>query len=135
MKKISLILIGILLFSNISFAENFDNIQELTPEQKAQLTRIINTYKIQDSELESRINNYTNKIQEILADSDKTEEQRALLQGAYERNITTLKARRQALEKEKDDMYKSILSPEQYNQVLQIDIQEVLNDILKNKEN
>ena len=135
MKKIALLLM-IFAFgavSNSAFAEMFDNLENLTLEQKLKLTNIYQEYKLENDQLENRIMQYTNKINSLKNDPDKTPEQVSLLTGAYERNVQTLKSQQRLLEKTTDELYKLNMSAEQYQQfsAQKLQVQDAFNDFLK----
>lgn len=135
MKKTTLFLgIIALLASSVSvFAEGFDSLENITSAQKQKLTQIQYNYKQENNSLEMRIMDYNNKIAQVKNDPDKTPEQVTLLTSAYERNLSTLKTQQKILEQKTDAMYKSILTPEQYNQykAQQINVQDSFNNFLQ----
>lgn len=136
MKKYVLLII---LFCFLSYAapafsaDVFDTISGLTVEQKRQMSNIYNNYQIKNNELLMRILSYTDKIAQLKLNSDKTQEQIALLTGAYERNISTLKNQQEILTKETESLYKLILTQSQYKQyqALQINVQDAFNNFLQ----
>ena len=135
MKKTTLLIgiVALLASSSLAFAEGFDSLENITPAQKQKLTQIQYNYKQENNSLEMRIMDYNNKINQVKNDPDKTPEQVSLLTSAYERNLATLKAQQKVLEQRTDSMYKSILTPEQYNQykVQQINVQDSFNNFLQ----
>ena len=135
MNKIALILgiIGLFCVSNVAMADVFDSLENITPAQKQQISNVQNSFKIKNNDLEMRISNYTDKIARIQSDADKTQEQKSLLIGAYERNITTLKNQQNILQKETDAAYKSILTDNQYKQyqAMQLNVNESFNKFLQ----
>ena len=76
---------------------------------------------------------FTNKINQIKNDSEKTSEQILLLTGAYERNLTALKAQQQQLKNQSEEFYKSVLTEEQYKQyqLQQFQVDNAFNEFLK----
>lgn len=135
MKKTTLLLgiITILASSASVFAEGFDSLENITPAQKQKLTQIQYNYKQENNSLEMRIMDYNNKIAQVKNDKDKTPEQVSLLTSAYERNLSTLKTQQKILEQKTDAMYKSVLTPEQYNQykAQQLNVQDSFNNFLQ----
>ena len=135
MKKTTLFLgIIALLASSVSvFAESFDSLENITSAQKQKLTQIQYNYKQENNSLEMRIMDYNNKIAQVKNDKDKTPEQVSLLTSAYERNLSTLKTQQKVLEQKTDAMYKSVLTPEQYNQykAQQLNVQDSFNNFLQ----
>ena len=135
MKKTTLLLgiIAILASSASVFAYGFDSLENITPAQKQKLTQIQYNYKQENNSLEMRIMDYNNKIAQVKNDKDKTPEQVSLLTSAYERNLSTLKTQQKILEQKTDAMYKSVLTPEQYNQykAQQLNVQDSFNNFLQ----
>ena len=134
--KRTAILIGIatfFAFSGVVFAEGFDSLEGLTPAQMQKLTQIQYNFKQENNSLEMRIMDYNNKIAQVKNDKDKTPEQVSLLTSAYERNLSTLKTQQKILEQKTDAMYKSVLTPEQYNQykAQQLNVQDSFNNFLQ----
>ena len=124
MKKIVLMLLSVGLIGNIAMALNFDEIEGITPVQKQQLTQIQFNYEQKNNALDSRIKEYTKKMELVQADEDKTDAQKSLLAGAYERNLETLKAQQKILEQETNNLYMSILTEAQFNQLKNKEINE-----------
>ncbi len=116
MKKVILMLLTIGFINSSVIAISFDEIADITPAQKQQLTQVQFNYEQKNNALDSRIKEYTNKMELVQKDEDKTEAQKTLLAGAYERNLETLKAQQKILEQETDNLYKSILTEAQFNQ-------------------
>ena len=135
MKKTTLLfgVMAVLASSGIVFAEGFDSLDGITPVQMQKLTKIQYNFKQENNSLEMRIMDYNNKIAQVKNDPDKTPEQVTLLTSAYERNLSTLKTQQKILEQKTDAMYKSILTPEQYNQykAQQINVQDSFNNFLQ----
>ncbi|MBQ9245258.1 hypothetical protein IJ182_03215 [bacterium] len=135
MKKIFTILsiIGIISTYNIVYADAFDEITGITPVQKQKLNQIQYDYNQKSTALDARINEYTNKMNLVEKDTDKTPEQISLLKGAYERNLTTLKAQQKVLKKETDTLYKNILTEEQYKQYItnQTNVQDAFRNFVQ----
>lgn len=134
--KRTAILIGIatfFAFSGVVFAEGFDSLEGLTPAQMQKLTQIQYNFKQENNSLEMRIMDYNNKIAQVKNDKDKTPEQVSLLTSAYERNLSTLKTQQKILEQKTDSMYKSVLTPNQYNQyrLQQINVQDSFSNFLQ----
>lgn len=133
MKKALLFVLLVFLTSNVSFAEVFDNLTNLSPAQKDELTRTYQKYKTEYNSYETRIMEYTDKLNKLKSDSEKTPEQMAVLTGAYERNLTTLKAQQKKLEEETDAAYQSILTVDQYKEYKeqQVNTENAFNNFLK----
>lgn len=135
MKKLAIILglIGLFFVSNMSFAEDFDALEGLTAVQKQKLSQIQYSYKQSNDSLEMRIMEYNNKIAKVKADVEKTPEQVALLTGAYERNLSTLKTQQQILKQQTEAQYKAVMTDEQYAQfkAQQINVQEAFKNFLQ----
>ena len=76
---------------------------------------------------------WCNTFAQVKNDKDKTPEQVLLLTSAYERNLSTLKTQQKVLEQKTDAMYKSVLTPEQYNQykAQQLNVQDSFNNFLQ----
>ncbi len=113
MKKIILIL-SLLISMNFVLADSFDEIEGLTLPQKQKLTNIQFEFNQKNNNLNARIDEYTKKMDAVKNDEDKTEAQKSLLTGAYERNLETLKAQQRMLLTETENLYKSVLTEEQY---------------------
>ncbi len=136
MKKIwtvSLLTLVCMMFNFAFAADIFDALGNLTPEQKRQMSNIYNNYQIKNNELLTRILSYTDKIANLQLNSEKTKEQIALLTGAYERNISTLKNQQEILQKETDALYQLVLTSTQYKQFqeLQQKTQDAFNNFLQ----
>ena len=135
MKKLILFstVICLLCSANVVFAEDFDSLEGITAAQKQQLTQIQYNFKQENNSLETRIMEYNNKIEQVKNDKDKTTEQAALLTSAYERNLSTLKTQQKLLEQKTDNLYKSVLTDEQYNQykAQQTNVQDSFNKFLQ----
>lgn len=121
MKKLliiaSILCIGSAGTSVYAQIENFENLTNLNPEQSAQLAKIQENYKQRYNEIETNIMNYTDKLNRVKQDTDKTPEQLSILKEAYERNIDMLKKQKQLLEETTEAQYKTILNQEQYKQL------------------
>ena len=116
MKKVLLIL-GILITfisSDTVFAENIENTDSITPAELTRLNQIEFNCKQQVNQLETRIADYTRKIDIIKNDTNKNDAQKSILIGAYERNIETLKLQQKQFEREADALTKSLLGEEKY---------------------
>ncbi len=135
MKKYSLILaLSFLLSSiNICYAINIENISNLTPEQKTKIAEIQTAYTKEYNENETKIMDYTNKLNQIKADTEKTADQISILAGAYERNLIAIKARQQQLKNETEEQYHALLTEEQYKeyQMQQLQVDNAFNEFLK----
>ncbi len=135
MKKIKLFtaFLALLLTSNVVFAEMFDNLEGLTADQKQRLTNIYQGYKQENNELEMKIMDYTNKINRVKQDPDKSPEQVSLLTSAFERNIETYKSQQKLLEKTLNEQYKNVMTPEQYSQYAnqQVNVQDAFSKFLQ----
>lgn len=134
MKKLNLFLALLLVFSsfNFAFAIDLEKITNLTDDQKAKIAEVQSNFTKAYNDNETKIMEYTNKINQIKGDSEKTSEQISLLSGAYERNLTALKAQQQQLKNQTEDFYKSILTEEQYKQyqLQQFQVENAFNDFL-----
>lgn len=135
MKKSFLILsiMCLALTSNIVFADNFDNLQNITPVQKQKLTQIQFSFKEENNALDMRIMEYNNKLNQLKTSTDKSPEQISLLTAAYERNLSTLKEQQKQLEQKTDALYKSVMTPEQYSQykTQQVNVEDSFNKFLQ----
>ena len=135
MKKIKLFtaFLALLLTSNVVFAEMFDNLEGLTADQKQRLTNIYQGYKQENNELEMKIMDYTDKINRVKQDPDKSPEQVSLLTSAFERNIETYKSQQKLLEKTLNEQYKNVMTPEQYSQYAnqQVNVQDAFSKFLQ----
>ena len=133
MKKLFLSLLVAGLLSGAAFAEMFDNLTDLSPAQKDQLTRVYETFKIKNNELETKIMDYTNKLNQIKASTDKSAEQISLLTSAYERNLMVLNAQVKQLKENQDAAYKQILTDNQYKEysAQQLQVENAFSDFLR----
>jgi len=121
MKKsiISLISLLVLFVSAPAFANNFDTLDNLTPVQKQKLNQIFFNYKQQNNALQTDISSYQDKLNRLEKEISNTPDQKKLLKATYERNVQTLMKKQADLQKATDDMYKSVLTLEQYKQYQQ----------------
>lgn len=136
MKKALLLVLSLFIMlasAPVFAADIFDALEGLTAAQKQQISNIYNIYQIKNNELLTKILSYTDKIANLKLNSDKTQEQIALLTGAYERNITTLKNQQAILSKETDGLYKMVLTDSQYKQYqeLQLKAQNAFSNFLQ----
>lgn len=135
MKKLNLLLALLLIFSsfNFAFAIDLEKISNLTDDQKTKIAAFQTGYVKQYNDNETKIMDFTNKINQIKNDSEKTSEQILLLTGAYERNLTALKAQQQQLKNQSEEFYKSVLTEEQYKQyqLQQFQVENAFNEFLK----
>lgn len=135
MKKTGFILTLLLLFSSFGtvFAQDFDNISDLTQDQKDKLAEIQANYKKEYNTNESKIMEYTNKLNQIKTETDKTPEQITILTGAYERNLIAIKASQQQLKQKTEELYKSVLTETQYKQyqLQQNQVENAFSEFLK----
>ncbi|MCD7880054.1 MAG: hypothetical protein LUG16_09005 [Candidatus Gastranaerophilales bacterium] len=133
MKKTVLILSLICVFCSAAYADIFDNLTNLTPSQKQQLTIAHNAYKQENNSIETRIMDYNNKLAQLKNDKEKSESQISLLSSAYQRNLETLKSKQAQLQKDTDAKYKSIMTLEQYNQykAQEVNVQDSFNKFLQ----
>ena len=115
------------------FADEFDNLEGITPAQKEQITQIQLVYKQEYNDNETKIMDYTNKLNQIKQEVSTDPSQQALLIGAYERNINALKSRQEQLKLETNEKYKTVLTDKQYHQYLseQIKVENAFSDFLK----
>ncbi len=118
MKKnlLSFLLLSAFLFSGAVFAEMFDNLRNITPIQKQQLSNTYFEYKQRNNDLENKLSQYQSKLNQLQDEKDKTPTDISLLRSAYERNISVLKSQQAQLKKETDEKYKSIMTLEQYQE-------------------
>ncbi len=135
MKKL-LVFLSVLCLLNVglsSLADIFDNLENLSPSQKDELTRIYQKYKTENNTIETRIMEFTSKINSLKADTEKTPEQIAVLIGAYERNLSTLKDQQKQLTEETEVAYKTVMTAEQYKQFKeqQVNVQDAFNKFLQ----
>ncbi len=135
MKKLLTLFSSICILSMVSaaYADIFDNLQNLSPEQKSQLTRIYQKYKFENNNYETKIMEYTDKLSKVKEDTEKTPEQLSVLTGAYERNLATLKAQQKKLEEETESLYQTVMTQEQYKQYKeqQVNVQDAFNKFLQ----
>lgn len=135
MKKLSFLIAVFTIFSsaNLVFAEGFDNLDNLTFEQKLILTQIYQDYKAENNDLENQIMNYSDKISRLRQSTDKTPEQISLLISVYERNIETLKNQQTLLEKQTNKLYQDNMTPEQFMQYnnQQLNVQDAFSKFLQ----
>ncbi len=134
MKKFLLItLVVLFLSSNYVFAGNFDNLNGITPVQKQKLSQIQFRYKNDYNAIEQSLIDYNSKLSKLEQETDKSPSDIAMLKAAYERNIKTLKAQQLKLESDTDELYKSVLTEEQYKQyqTQKIQTQEAFNNFLQ----
>ncbi len=135
MKKLltALIFLMTLGIFTVVNADEFDNLEGITPAQKEQITQIQLVYKQEYNANETKIMDYTNKLSQIKQETSHDPAQQALLIGAYERNINALKSRQEQLKQETDKKYKAILTEKQFQQYLsqQIRVENAFNDFLK----
>lgn len=134
MKKIiSTLVLGLFLLTSSAFAETFDRLEGLTPVQQQKLSQIQFNFKQKNTEIENRISEYQNKLNQIKADSSKTIEQINLLVASYERNISVFKSQQEALKKETEALYKSVMTQEQFlqYQAQQIQVNKAFSDFLQ----
>ena len=135
MKKLLTALIFLMTLGTFTVvnADEFDNLEGITPAQKEQIAQIQLVYKQEYNANETKIMDYTNKLNQIKQESNHDPSQQALLIGAYERNINALKSRQDQLKQETDEKYKSVLTEKQFHQYLtqQIKVENAFNDFLK----
>ena len=135
MKKflLALSIVGIIGSANIVMAESFDSLKNLTPVQKQKLSQIQFNYKAQLDELDNRIMDYQNKLARAKADITKSQEQKALITSAYERNIQTLQTQKSQIEDAMKASYKSVMTPEQFKQysTQQIKVQDAFSEFVR----
>ena len=135
MKKLFASIIFLMAFGLFTscFADEFDNLEGITPAQKEQITQIQLVYKQEYNTNETKIMDYTNKLNQIKQETNFDPSQQALLIGAYERNISALKSRQEQLKQETYEKYKTVLTDKQYHQYLseQIKVENAFSDFLK----
>lgn len=134
MKKILLVIMVALFFNlNSVFAQDFDNLEGITPAQKQKLSQIHFRYKNEYNSIEQNIIEYNSKLAKLSQETDKSPSDIAMLKSAYERNLKTLKAQQEKLDIDIDELYKSILTEEQYKQykAQKVQTQEAFNNFLQ----
>ena len=133
-KKIFLLIIVLSAFGSIpAFSQDFAYIENLSPVQKQQLSRVYQAYKQENNSLEMRIINYKDKLIQLQDVSDISVEQIELLRTSYERNIKVLTTEQERLKAQTEQRYKNIMSPEQYKQYLaqQMQVENAFNEFLR----
>ena len=134
MKKILLVIMVALFFNlNSVFAQDFDNLEGITPAQKQKLSQIHFRYKNEYNSIEQNIIEYNSKLAKLSQETDKSPSDIAMLKSAYERNLKTLKAQQEKLDIDVDELYKSVLTEEQYKQykAQKAQTQEAFNNFLQ----
>ncbi len=134
MKKLFLLIIVLSAFGSIpAFSQDFAYIENLSPVQKQQLSRVYQAYKQENNSLEMRIINYKDKLIQLQDVSDISVEQIELLRTSYERNIKVLTTEQERLKAQTEQRYKNIMSPEQYKQYLaqQMQVENAFNEFLR----
>lgn len=134
MKKILLVIMVALFFNlNSVFAQDFDNLEGITPAQKQKLSQIHFRYKNEYNSIEQNIIEYNSKLAKLSQETDKSPSDIAMLKSAYERNLKTLKAQQEKLDIDVDELYKSVLTEEQYKQykAQKVQTQEAFNNFLQ----
>lgn len=134
MKKIiSSLVLGLFLLTNSAFAQSFDKLEGLTAVQQQKLSQIQFNFKQKNKEIESRLSVYQDKLNQLKADTTKSKEQVNLLTASYERNISVFKAQQEALKKETEALYKSVMTQEQFlqYQAQQIQVNKAFSDFLQ----
>ena len=118
---------------NFAFAIDLEKISNLTPDQKVKIAEFQSNYVKQYNDNETKIMDYTNKVNQIKSDNEKSPEQISLLSSAYERNLTALKAQQQQLKNQSENFYKSVLTEEQYKQyqLQQFQVDNAFSEFLK----
>lgn len=118
MKKFLIISLVIItgLFQNFACADDFSSLSNLTNEQSAKLSKIYNSFKLQNDELENQIMVYYDKINRLKSLTDKTPEQISLMTATFENNINSLKEKQRLLKSSTDGLYKEVLTIQQYQQ-------------------
>lgn len=117
MKKNFLFALAVMiLMSGSVFADNFDDLEGITPAQKQKLSQIHFKYKQENNALEQRIIENNSKLLQLQNETGKSASDIAMLKAAYERNINTLKRQQDDLEKSTNESYKTILTEEQFKQ-------------------
>lgn len=114
MKKILLTFV-LILIANVAFASPFEDIPDMTEEQKVVLQKLYDDYEKEFSTLEQKFVFFTNKLENIKNADDKTKEQIEILSSAYERNLIVLKNMQEILLSNLEEKYKEILTENQYN--------------------
>lgn len=126
-------LVCIMFSTSMALANTFEQLENLSPVQKQKLTQANQMYKLENNNLETRIMEYTDKLNRLKMDNDKTPEEKSVLIGAYERNLATFKQQQEQIKAKRDEDYKNILTIEQYEQfqAQQIDVQTKFNTFLQ----
>lgn len=115
MKKI-LIVCFLCFLANSVQAGSFDNITDITDEQKTLLNEIQIDYEKEFQSLEKKFENFSEKLDNIKTAQDKTKEQIDILSAAYERNLIVIRNMQEILSINTDNKYKEILTKKQYSQ-------------------
>lgn len=115
MKKF-LIICFLCFLANSVQAGSFDNITDITEEQKTRLNEIQLDYEKEFRSLEKKFENFSAKLDNIRTAQDKTKEQIDILSAAYERNLIVIRNMQEILSINTDNKYKEILTKKQYNQ-------------------
>lgn len=135
MKKFALMLciFSFISISNMTFAQEFDSLENLTEAQKQKLTQIQYNFKQDNESLEMRIMEYNNKMAKVKNDVTKTPEQVSLLTSAYERNISTLKTQQKLLQQKTEASYRAVMTDDQYAQykAQQMNVEEAFKNFLQ----
>lgn len=133
MVKRILVLIFIFFLSAPAFSQDFSYLDDLSAVQKQKLSQIYHSYKQESNSLEMRIMHYQEKLNKLQTVQDRSAEQINLLKTAYERNIKTLAVQQELLKSKTEDMYKSVMTPNQYKQHLaqQMQIENAFSDFLR----
>ena len=100
---------------NLAFALDSSEIDSLNFDLKQEkISRIKSDFLRQNSFYDSKILEYNDKISVVQKDENKSDAQKKLLIGAYERNIDTLKLQQKLLKQETDSLYKSVMSDDEF---------------------
>lgn len=109
------VLCGFIFFANTVSADDLLNPDvSLQPVQQDKISQIKSNFENQNNMFETKIADYNNKISLVENDENKSEAQKKLLIGAYERNIDTLKLQQKMLKQETESLYKSVMSDEEF---------------------
>ena len=132
-KSIISLILGLFLLTGTVYAEAFDKLEGLSAVQQQKLSQIQFNFKQKNAEIEKKLSEYQDKLNQLKEDKTKTQEQINLLAASYERNISVFKAQKEALKKETDALYKSVMTQEQFlqYQAQQIQVNKAFSDFLK----
>ncbi len=114
-KNLLIIMFSLILSMNLAFAGEFDSLNGISPAQKQKLSQINAQYKIQNDLLDQKIISYNTKLSALRADNTKSPAEVAMLSATYEKNLETLKEQQKKLQLDTDELYKSVMTLDQYS--------------------